>query len=91
MQSALVTIPAMIEVILSPGLVPIDVAIRTHRASNPTSPQTWASRITRTRPARDTRFGSPKLACVRAALSPDYELAVVRMVIRSGHGVERTR
>jgi hypothetical protein len=44
-HAALVTIPAMIEVILSAGLVPTDVAIRTHRASNPTGPQTWASRI----------------------------------------------
>jgi hypothetical protein len=57
----------MIEMIFPAGLVPTDVPIRTYRASNPTSPQTWADRITGTRPARDTRFESSKRACVREA------------------------
>jgi len=67
-ESAPVTIPATIEVILSAGLVPTDVPRRTHRANNPTSPHAWAKRITGTNPAHDTRFGSSKYACVRDAL-----------------------
>ncbi len=58
----------MIEVIFPAGLVPTEVPRHTSPASSLCRPQAWARRITGTSPAHDTRLGSSKLACVRAAL-----------------------
>ena len=67
-ESAPVTILAMIALIFPAELEPTKVSIRTSPASSACSPHACARRITGTNPARDTGFGLPKRAWARDEL-----------------------
>jgi hypothetical protein len=68
MLSAPPVIPATRQGTFSCALTPHGPPGRTRSATSSVSPARWASAMTGTSPARDTRFGSSNDACVLARL-----------------------
>ena len=64
MESAPATIPATNEATFAPGLAPLSVGTLNSRSARSASPARAARRITGTRPADPTRFGSSNAADV---------------------------
>lgn len=62
MLSAPASIPATIVATFPAGLAPLSVGSRTRSVTASCRPACWARRITGTRPAHDTRFGSSNVA-----------------------------
>ena len=68
MLSAPATMPATSEATFTPALAPLSVGTLNRRSASSASPARSASRITGTRPAEPTRFGSSNTADVAFAV-----------------------